>query len=516
MLERALRAAEREPALRADVQMLRVRRWHAAGNVVNAATLAVAEARAVLPHDPACAARLAVEGLLCWIHVGDVNRALRLADELCSRRLPEPGLELAARIARAWALTARAEREGPRLLAEVGAEHELPGPHPVGATAYVGLLHLLHGDHATARDLLLRVELASRRQDAADLHFVLAFRAGLEYRTGSWRSGESLARESVELARRRGVTNALGDALFELARIEAMTGRREEALEHLAEANEISLRAGTVTLGHAVATVRGAIALLDGDVDLAVGHLRGTVERLRALGVRHPGFVDAHADLVEALARAGLEDEARRWLDELEQTTLAVGCPPGTVSLARARLALCPDEDLDQFDELARHEFHERPVPFERARTLLALGARRRRAGERSRARADLAQAMAELERLGAEPWVELARAELRAAGGQPTASRRVAEPGPLPGLTAQESQVALAVGRGASNREVAASLYLSVKTIERHLTSIYTKLGLRSRSELLVWLAEQSALVPGPRGSRGIPPGAREGGLLP
>lgn len=72
--------------------------------------------------------------------------------------------------------------------------------------------------------------------------------------------------------------------------------------------------------------------------------------------------------------------------------------------------------------------------------------------------------------------------------------------------LTPQELQVAHEAGRGATNREVAAALFLSVKTVERHLTAIYAKLGLRSRSELLVWLVGHGLLAHQPAQGEGFP----------
>jgi DNA-binding NarL/FixJ family response regulator len=86
---------------------------------------------------------------------------------------------------------------------------------------------------------------------------------------------------------------------------------------------------------------------------------------------------------------------------------------------------------------------------------------------------------------LGAQPWAETAQAELRAAGGRRSRAVERDE------LTLQERRVALAVARGASNREVAAELFLSTKTIEFHLRLIYRKLGVRSRTELARLVAE-------------------------
>ena len=146
---------------------------------------------------------------------------------------------------------------------------------------------------------------------------------------------------------------------------------------------------------------------------------------------------------------------------------------------ARCRGMLAPE---DGFDEPFRAALDHHDMPFEAARTRLVLGERLRRAGRRVEARAALREALGTFERLGAQPWAGRARTELRASGervrrGSPTAIEQ---------LTPQELQVALEVANGSTNREAAAALFLSPKTIEFHLRNIYRKLGIRSRTELV------------------------------
>ena len=125
---------------------------------------------------------------------------------------------------------------------------------------------------------------------------------------------------------------------------------------------------------------------------------------------------------------------------------------------------------------------HERvPNPFEQARTELCYGERLRRAGRRTEARRLLRAALTAFDRLDAEPWAQKAIAELRASGER--ARRRT--PDTADQLTPQERQVAALVAEGATNREVAAALFVSPKTIETHLAHVYRKLGLRSRAQL-------------------------------
>ena len=124
-------------------------------------------------------------------------------------------------------------------------------------------------------------------------------------------------------------------------------------------------------------------------------------------------------------------------------------------------------------------------MPFERARTLLAFGRRLHRARRRAEARDRLLAARHGFEQLRADAWAAQAEAELHAAG-----ARRRREPDDS-ALTAQELRVAAAVQRGASNRDIAADLFLSPKTVEFHLRQIYRKLDVHSRTQLIVALAE-------------------------
>jgi DNA-binding NarL/FixJ family response regulator len=115
-------------------------------------------------------------------------------------------------------------------------------------------------------------------------------------------------------------------------------------------------------------------------------------------------------------------------------------------------------------------------IPFDHARTLLLLGASRRRAKQKAAARDALGQARTLFDGLGAAIWAEKASAELARIGG------RTASPGEL---TPAERRVAELVASGRTNKEVASALFLTDRTVEGHLTSIYRKLGIRSRAEL-------------------------------
>jgi DNA-binding NarL/FixJ family response regulator len=112
----------------------------------------------------------------------------------------------------------------------------------------------------------------------------------------------------------------------------------------------------------------------------------------------------------------------------------------------------------------------------------LLYGEALRRARRRAEAREHLRAAFTTFGQLGASPWAERARTELRASGE--TARQR--DPSTLDQLTPQELQIVRFVGQGATNRDVAAQLFLSPRTIDYHLRQVFTKLGISSRAELI------------------------------
>jgi ATP/maltotriose-dependent transcriptional regulator MalT len=121
------------------------------------------------------------------------------------------------------------------------------------------------------------------------------------------------------------------------------------------------------------------------------------------------------------------------------------------------------DEDHYEQEFALALTLYGEEMGLERARTQLALGMRRRRSRRRADARAVLHEALNYFDRNGAEPWAEQARAELIATGEKPARDTN----GSLRSLTAQELQVALTVAQGITNREAAAALFISPKTVE-------------------------------------------------
>jgi DNA-binding NarL/FixJ family response regulator len=179
----------------------------------------------------------------------------------------------------------------------------------------------------------------------------------------------------------------------------------------------------------------------------------------------HLRRLDEAEPLVEALERNGRRLD-RAWM-------LAVGARcRGLLQAAQGDL-----DDASRAVEAAMAEHERLPMPFERARTQLLLGRLQRRLGHRDAATKTLRDALESFERLGTPLWADRARAEFARA----EASSR----GPAGGLTPSEQQVAELAALGMKNRDVAAALFISPKTVEVNLARIYRKLGIRSRAEL-------------------------------
>ena len=172
--------------------------------------------------------------------------------------------------------------------------------------------------------------------------------------------------------------------------------------------------------------------------------------------------------------------DAEPMIEKLENDGRRLDRPWLLATGARGRaMWLAAKGELDQAARalgyaLAQHD--RLPMPFERARTLLVLGQVQRRQRLKQAAADTFAEALREFERIGAALWADRARDEL--------GRTKVAAP-QKPTLTASEQRIAELATSGMTNRDVAATLYVSLKTVEANLTQIYRKLGIRSRAQL-------------------------------
>ena len=232
------------------------------------------------------------------------------------------------------------------------------------------------------------------------------------------------------------------------------------------------------------AGVLGFLDLSLGDSRAAADRLAPLWPRLVELGYGEPSVFPVLPNAIHALLEVGDRPEAERLLEQLEERGRALDSAWALSQAARLRALVAAEEGrtdaaLSLIDEaLALHE--RMPVPFERGRTLLARGSILRRARRRREARETLRQALAIFEELETPLWVERTKEELARIGGRAASGD----------LTASERRLAELVAAGRSNKEAAAALFVTPKTVETKLSRIYAKLGIHSRAELARRLA--------------------------
>jgi DNA-binding CsgD family transcriptional regulator len=233
--------------------------------------------------------------------------------------------------------------------------------------------------------------------------------------------------------------------------------------------------------GHPVQlmAVLGLVARWSGDPSAAENWFEKADRRASELGWGEPSVRWWTADYAEMLLEDGRIDDAVRIVDVWEADAARVARDWVLAHATRCRgLVAAAEGDVARAGSLleravAQHE--EVGDPFGTARALLGLGIVRRRARKKRDAREAIQAALDGFEQLGAANWVEKARSELGSIGGRTREE----------GLTPAERRVAALVAEGRTNREVAAALFVTERTVASHLTHVYAKLGVRSRTEL-------------------------------
>jgi DNA-binding CsgD family transcriptional regulator len=350
----------------------------------------------------------------------------------------------------------------------------------VGSTA---LCNLWLDREGIAAERLARWLGAARSSGSVEFTIhALVIGAELSLRLARFRAARAEALEAVRLLDESGHPSLLGYAHAVLAQAQAALGQAADCEESSRLADAFSSRTGTESGRFIAAAARASSKLAGGDVERALVDLRWVETGFAQRGLGEPNLLRWQPDLVEALVRLDRRAEARRALAPLAERAWRGGGDWARAVASRGRGMIDAAFDHHFREALTLHR-----TPFERARTELAYGARLRRTRRRTEAREQLERALAAFEAVGAVPWARRAREEIAASGGG--LPRRGA--GRSGDLSARELQVAAAAAEGLTNREVAARFFLSEKTVERHLSSVYDKLGLRSRTELARRFAE-------------------------
>jgi DNA-binding CsgD family transcriptional regulator len=369
----------------------------------------------------------------------------------------------------------------PGLLARaIRLERELEHPSPYYGPGTMLGLRLMWADRLSQARPHLESQCA-RAAEAGDEVArapLLIHLAQLETRAGNWPRAAAYADEAMLLADQIGLRQIQSGARSAAAMVAALTGRPEQA-RALAEAGLAASRAAKeVTFAAHNLAVLGYLELSLGNPAAADSHLRGLSDLYARMGYGNVGVNPYLPNAIEAALALGERARAESLLSQLERGA-------GDNPWARAAGLRCrgiiaavtrrPAAAVTALRQAAQAHEHSQD-PFEHARTLLALGNALRRDNQRRAAREALEQARGVFARLGAPVWAEQAARDLASVSGRP--------PGDT-GLTETERRVAELVARGGTNREVAARLVVSERTVATHLTHIYAKLGLRSRTEL-------------------------------
>lgn len=314
--------------------------------------------------------------------------------------------------------------------------------------------------------------------DESSLPYVLVLLAQAECYSAQFAEAAAHAREALELAEQAGQQTLAAYALAVGALVDAHRGREGDARAAGERALELAERTRGAPALQFATTALGLLELSLGRADAAAARLDPLVAFARAEEMREPGLTRFAIDDVEALVELGRLDDAEALLDWCEESAERLGRQAALGNVFRCRALLVASrggDPLPTFERaLAQHE--RSLLPFDRARTLLAYGSALRRAKQKRDARQALLQALAEFERLDGVVFAERAREEIARISGR-TAGQD--------DLTPTERRVVQLVAEGRTNREVAAALFLSTKTIEFHLRNVFRKLGIRSRSEL-------------------------------
>ncbi|GGX23996.1 hypothetical protein GCM10010321_43360 [Streptomyces chartreusis] len=364
-----------------------------------------------------------------------------------------------------------------------------PGGDPT-VLIHAAIAALLLGDHTRAVTATVRAAASARaRGTPVTVPQAMEFRAYADFWTGRPRAGEAAAADALWQAHATGQDNGACHLQAALAMFAALTGDADVCRERAATARSYALARG---LGLPAALAQWALAFLD----LSSGRFAAAAARLRALAGFGPGHGHrairhlATPHYVEAAVRTGDTRVARVAHADYERWAGTVLSPDDLALSARCRALLAPGEEaVDHYR--AALDLHSRGTrDFERARTELLFGSALRRLRRRSEARDRLHSALEAFDSFGAPHCATRARTELRALG-TPAAPARTAPDSPTATLTAQQLLVARMAADGATNREIAVRLALSPRTIDHHLRGVFTRLGIRSRIELVRLLAE-------------------------
>ncbi|BAJ32948.1 MULTISPECIES: LuxR family transcriptional regulator [Kitasatospora] len=426
------------PALTAAVHQERaVRALHRGDRAEGLAELATAEKHADLADDPDLLVELLAQRAPLTL-LTDPALGLAQLERGCRLAAGRPATAAAVFCREGLAVAALRSGDLPRAVAEVEA-------------------------------LRAEVEAAGRTEDLAN---VLYITASVYERAGRCTEAYAAGRAAHDLRERiepsPGPARVLGGA----AELNGGTAERAaQLLDSAIRAAEDDHDREWLSYAHGL---RGRVELLRGNHQAAAEHLGRCLHLLRRMEFTDPAFFLVDADLAEALALSGRPEEAAATLADARERATGLGRDVLTLGLHRAEAHLTAAADPRRAADTLRELIPDsHPYPLELARAHLALGTLERRARRRAAARAALQEAHTRYAAAGCLPWQQHTAAALAALDALE------ADPTPM------QQQILALIRAGATNREIAARLHLSVKAVEANLTRLYRQYGVRGRAEL-------------------------------
>jgi DNA-binding CsgD family transcriptional regulator len=454
-------------------------RWADAVDVLERALVELGET------DQTLAARIEGQLVVCALH--DSRRASRVApmlERLSSRPLAgTPAEALAVAQGMAMVLAGRSAAEAASHLEKALARAEGRVENWDMRAALLWSLVTAERFDVVEGALEPMITEVERSGSARGLIATYSTLGLLKLRLGALPEADSAARIALRVLQEGDFQPGLAFAATVLSDIAVEAGEFDEAQALIALLPQAGWPAGVGTV--LIPAARGRLRLAQGQPAEALADFQKCAAMFSAevwgKEMRDVGYLHARAGAAQALLRLGDRESAR----ELAQAELADVRRFGTlralgIALRVAGLAEGSERGLELLRESVAR-LRDSPAALERAHSLVELGAALRRSGNRAAAREPLAEGLELAARCGARPLTARAREELKATGARPRREWRTG----LEALTPGELRVVRLAAEGHSNRDLAQQLYVTLKTIEGHLSRAYTKLGISSRGQL-------------------------------
>jgi DNA-binding CsgD family transcriptional regulator len=360
-------------------------------------------------------------------------------------------------------------------------EFDVDVPIPFSASAVEALILAYTGriDDARARMLEVRQRCLDRGADR-NMMAVAGYGALIEMWRGDLAEATALAENAVERAQQLGSGHVDVIALSIRAAVSAHAGREHDALADADAALHAANACDAPRMAEWPLMAKGFLEVTLGKYEEALTSLEPMVSRLGVVPGTEimSGWYIPNA--VEAMVAVNRLDDAVPLIEALERNGASLDRPWMLAAGARCRaMWLAANGDVGAALDMAQRAIaqHDRiPMRFERARSLLLLGKLQRRLRLKDAAAKTFGVALAEFEEIGAPLWARQVRTELARTNVRRSSTLA---------LTPSEQQVAELAASGMTNRDIAATLFIGIKTVEHNLSRLYAKLGIRSRAEL-------------------------------